>query len=269
MTNNEWFRVEKIKDNILLIDDNGQSNMYLVKGRDSSLLIDTGWGIGDLREVIREYADTPVIAVNTHGHPDHVGGNYRFAESYVSGKDVSLLQGCFFEEHRQMALKYLLRGPYPDGYSKADWIGAKPQNIIPIDENHVFDLGDRKIEVISIPGHSPGCIALLDSSNRMLFSGDSILEGDVWMYLDESMPLDVYLSSMKKLDGLSGRFDNLLPGHCRAPISKTIIREMIDGVQKILKGTLKGEFHKTFAGEGLLQRFSTCGVVYNENRLYS
>jgi hypothetical protein len=185
----------------------------------------------------------------------------------ISNEDICLLQGCFMQERRGWAIKHVTRGPYPEGFSKEDWISAKPGGIIPIDDDQVFELGNKTIEVISIPGHSPGCIALLDITDRMLFTGDSIIEGDIWMYLEESKPLEVYLSSLKKLDAVSDRFDMLLPAHCRAPISKTVIPELIKGVERLLDGTLKGRFHRTFAGEGLLQRFETCGVIYNESKM--
>ncbi len=267
MTGREWFRIEKITEDIIMLDDRGQSSIYLVKGSERSLLIDTGWGIGDLPGVVREFTDTPVTVVNTHGHPDHVGGNYQFNSVYIAKEDDHILKGCFDEESRGWAIKYVTRGPYPEGFSKEEWTRAKPGGIVHIHDNQIFDLGSRTIEVIPIPGHSPGCIALLDSKDRMLFTGDSIIEGDVWMYLEESEPLEVYLSSLKKLDSLSGRFDMLLPAHCRTPIPKTVISELIHGVEGILDGSLKGKHHKTFAGEGLLCRFETCGVIYNDNKL--
>ncbi len=267
MNSKEWFKKERITDDILMLDDRGQSNIYIVRGSEGALLIDTGWGIGDLPAVVREYTDLPYSVVNTHGHPDHVGGDYQFDDIHVSKDDISLLQRCFSEESRRWAIKYVIRGSHPDGFSIDSWSCEKPGGIIPIGDNHLFDLGDRKIEVISVPGHSPGCIVLLDTKNRMLFTGDSVLEGDMWLYLDESEPLEVYLSSLKKLESISDRFDMLLPAHSSAPISKGIIPELIRGVEGILDGTLKGKYQRTFAGEGLLQRFESCGVIYNENNL--
>ncbi len=269
MTGREWFRKERITDDIILLDDKGQSSIYLVKGTERSLLIDTGWGIGDLPGVVREFTDTPVTVVNTHGHPDHVGGNYQFDSVYIAKEDDHLLKGCFNEDDRRWAIKYVARGPYPEGFSEEEWARAKAGGIIHLQEDQIFDLGNKKIEVIPVPGHSPGCIALFDSKDRVLFTGDSIIEGDIWMYLEESEPLEVYLSSLKKLDSLSGRFDMLLPAHCRAPIPKTVISELIRGVEGILDGSIKGDYHKTFAGEGSLCRFETSGVIYNENKLTS
>ncbi|MBW9152261.1 MBL fold metallo-hydrolase [Clostridium estertheticum] len=45
---------------------------------------------------------------------------------------------------------------------------------MPVKEGHVFDLGERELEVMYLPGHTNGSIALLDRKNRVLFSGDTI-----------------------------------------------------------------------------------------------
>jgi hydroxyacylglutathione hydrolase len=262
MTGKQWFKKRIIADDIILLDDNGQSNTYLITGSKRSMLIDTGWGIGDLPGAVGELTSTPVIVVNTHGHPDHGCGNYQFDSAYVSKEDEYLLRGYFDEKIRGWMIKNIGISPFPDGFSADKWISAKPGGIMHLHDGQVFDLGGKTIEVVSMPGHTPGCVTLLDREDRMLFTGDSVLEGDVWMFLDESEPLEVYLSSLKRLDSVSGGFDMLLPGHGRAPISKAIISEFIRGVENILDGRLKGKPHNTPHGEGLLCRFETCGVVY-------
>jgi glyoxylase-like metal-dependent hydrolase (beta-lactamase superfamily II) len=40
-----------------------------------------------------------------------------------------------------------------------------------------IDLGDRRLSVLHLPGHSPGSIGLLDEHDGVLFSGDAIYEG--------------------------------------------------------------------------------------------
>jgi glyoxylase-like metal-dependent hydrolase (beta-lactamase superfamily II) len=40
----------------------------------------------------------------------------------------------------------------------------------------VIDIGDRRFEVLHLPGHSPGCIALYEADTRILLSGDVISE---------------------------------------------------------------------------------------------
>ena len=52
-----------------------------------------------------------------------------------------------------------------------------------VEDDHVFDLGGREVEVIHTPGHSPGCICLLDRAARMIFTGDSLCEWGVLLDL--------------------------------------------------------------------------------------
>ncbi len=66
--------------------------MYLVIGQDSALLIDTGTGAGNLLECVRTITTLPLIVVNTHGHPDHAGSNYRFEEIYAHSLDFDAIR---------------------------------------------------------------------------------------------------------------------------------------------------------------------------------
>lgn len=53
----------------------------LVIGKTKALLIDTGYGYGDLKSVVRSLTDLPIRVMNTHCHLDHAGGNYLFQKS--------------------------------------------------------------------------------------------------------------------------------------------------------------------------------------------
>lgn len=63
---------------------NGTENMYLLEGSEKALLIDTGYGAGNLRAFVEKLTDKPIIVVNTHYHPDHAAGNGEFEEVYMS-----------------------------------------------------------------------------------------------------------------------------------------------------------------------------------------
>ena len=62
--------------------------MYLLEGQDSSLLIDAGFGMGNLRDFVKTLTAKPLIVVNTHFHPDHTGGDFQFPFVYIGAKDV-------------------------------------------------------------------------------------------------------------------------------------------------------------------------------------
>lgn len=54
--------------------------------------------------------------------------------------------------------------------------------ISPIKEGDVIDLGDRPLKIIDLPGHTPGSIAVLDVKNRVLISGDSVQDSNIYMF---------------------------------------------------------------------------------------
>ena len=77
----------KIADGVTLIKGiDFECCIWLVEGSDGALLIDTGLGIGKLREEVEAYTSLPYKVVDTHGHGDHSGGNYQFDEVYMHPK---------------------------------------------------------------------------------------------------------------------------------------------------------------------------------------
>ncbi|HEV8193631.1 MAG TPA: MBL fold metallo-hydrolase, partial [Ktedonobacterales bacterium] len=58
-------------------------NLYLVVGRDRSALIDTGMGLGDIREACTALTDLPLVNLCSHSHWDHICGSYLFAERLI------------------------------------------------------------------------------------------------------------------------------------------------------------------------------------------
>ena len=53
-------------------------------GQDQAALIDTGMGIGSLLSIVRSITSLPLVVVNTHGHPDHAGGNVEFSHVFFT-----------------------------------------------------------------------------------------------------------------------------------------------------------------------------------------
>ena len=73
--------IVRVNEDIILIDDAGDSTCYLVTGKEQALLIDTANGQENLMEIVGELTELPVTVVNTHGHIDHIFGNVFFKEA--------------------------------------------------------------------------------------------------------------------------------------------------------------------------------------------
>ena len=71
----------------------GDPWMYLITGPEKALLIDTSFGIGDLRGLVDEITGgMPTIVVNTHASVDHSYGNFQFEKVYCHEYAVPYLQ---------------------------------------------------------------------------------------------------------------------------------------------------------------------------------
>lgn len=222
-----WFAIEPQPDGVLRIWEPHVSrllraNMFLVRGRDCDLLVDAGMGVASLRTFLAPLLERPVTCVLTHGHIDHVGSAAEFAENlamhpaeaplmadppagwslsyddYTPEKRASLAASGF--ETRGHVIAAL---PHR-GYDPRAWSVAPARVTREVGDGDVIDLGDRQFEVMHLPGHSPGCLALWEAATGILIGGDVIYDGLLIDTLPESDPAD-YRVSMERLSRLSPR----------------------------------------------------------------
>ncbi len=92
----------------------------------------------------------------------------------------------------------------------------KYPEFLPIDDGQVFDLGGVKLQAYYLPGHTAGEIVLLDRADRILFTGDGVIE-QIWIQLPESLPIKTQIQSMQRIQHLRNEFDTILTGHSRCP----------------------------------------------------
>jgi glyoxylase-like metal-dependent hydrolase (beta-lactamase superfamily II) len=262
----DWFKVKEVANGVWAIAENSTDGnlKYLVAGEEKALLVDTGWGIGDLAGLVHSLTPLPVTVALTHGHPDHIFGGMQFPEVYLSNEEQKLPE---FGENYSLKWRTIyaknFEKPLPEGFSTKAWIHTAPPKVLSFTSGHRFDLGNRIIEAQVLPGHTPGSTILFDDREKLLITGDSILQGDIWMHLDRSVPLHKYWHNLKDLNKQSDRFERMLPGHAQTPINKDILNELIEGIGEILEGKRTGEPHHTFVGDGTRCWFGRCGVIYN------
>ena len=80
------------------IDEYGMDAMFLLEGDEKALLIDTGTGVFDIPELVRQLTNKPVMVALTHGHIDHAGGMNQFEEVYLHPADFAMAQAVTPEE---------------------------------------------------------------------------------------------------------------------------------------------------------------------------
>jgi glyoxylase-like metal-dependent hydrolase (beta-lactamase superfamily II) len=91
---------------------------------------------------------------------------------------------------------------YPKGFNPDNYkIPSYRVNLIK--DGHVFDLGNRSLEVVHTPGHSGDSIMLFDNENKILFTGDTFYLGALYAHFDcrefGKSNIEDYLNSMGHL----------------------------------------------------------------------
>ncbi|MEL7569351.1 MAG: MBL fold metallo-hydrolase [Eubacteriaceae bacterium] len=211
MQNSQIYKIYNFNEKITVIEEQGV-RMFVLKGSKGSLLVDIGYGGGDVKLAAQNIARNFKVII-THPDTDHIGGIEAFDEVYMHPSD--------FAQFRTRCSK-------------------KSIKINPVYENDIFDLGDMKWEIVEIPGHTCGSIALLDRENRILISADSVQEGPIYMF-GEYRSLEAQILSLKKLDNMKDAFDIILPCHNMLPVKTDILPVLIEGAQKLWCGELGGK----------------------------
>lgn len=263
-----WFETKLIAEKVWRIGDHGNDNIYLVVGDDKALLIDTGIGVADLARCVSTITELPVIVVNTHGHPDHAGGNFQFSQVYTHPLDFELIKRFTSRNYRENTLQRVIKeNPELESSFIKDIDDFETPSISPIEAGYVFDLGKRKLEVIEVPGHTRGSVVLLDAKNKLLFSGDNN-NTLVWLFLEGCLPIESYLQTLQKLNQRSDEFDYILPGHGEV-MEKSFIDEQIICAQNIISGDCKGEKYESFAGSALVCSYKRASIAFNPDNIFA
>jgi glyoxylase-like metal-dependent hydrolase (beta-lactamase superfamily II) len=262
-----WFKVKKVADKTWCISDHEIDNIYLLEGNKKALLIDNGMGVANISDLVKSITKLPVTVVITHGHLDHSGATFQFPIAYANSLDFKSIKDDNLEAQRKNRIKSTLKDfKLAENEIFKDTVNLNPTKLKSVKDGFTFDLGGRKIEVIEVPGHTPGSIVLLDKANKMLFAGDND-NGLVWLFLNGCTPLETYLKSLEKLQKRSNEFTIIYPGHGES-VDSEFLSEQINCGKSILDGSCKGEKYTSFAGDGKLCNYKRAGIAFNPDNLF-
>lgn len=200
-------------------DGHGDVWCYLIIGPEKCMLVDTAFGIGNLKGLVDELTGgMPIVVVNTHSHPDHAFGDFQFDEVYLHEYEAPFMSAQ--DEHLWDYLFSDDGEPIWYEFRREDLIGFRQISFIGVPDGYHFDLGGGyEIELIHLGGHTVGSAAFLDRQNRILFSGDDIGVGMGFGALKPGMehPECVTVAGFaEKIDMLckrAGEFDYVFPQH--------------------------------------------------------
>jgi glyoxylase-like metal-dependent hydrolase (beta-lactamase superfamily II) len=180
---------------------------FLLLGNDRAFLLDTG-AVADrtlratVDELVAEWLvehprpDYQLVVAHTHAHGDHIAGDASFADR----PDTVVV------------------GTSPDDVQEFFGFDAWPTEVVE------FDLGGRRLEVTGIPGHQPASIAVYDGASGLLFTGDSVYPGRIYV-----RDFPAFVDSMNRLVDLAAARDVTHVLGCHIEMTRTPRRDYFLG----------------------------------------
>jgi glyoxylase-like metal-dependent hydrolase (beta-lactamase superfamily II) len=234
-----WFQVYKPAPNVFAIYEPHQAEEtigYLILGEKKALLFDTGMGISDLKKLIDELTNLPVVVLNSHTHDDHVGNNWQFATVYGMDTDFTRKNAQGSREDAQAEITPdQICGTLPKGFDSKTY-ATRPWKISAYThDGDRFDLGGRTIEVIATPGHTPDSISLIDRARGLLFTGDTYYPAPIWLFRPET-DLDAYAKSIRRLAALAPQVKLVLGAHNIPVAQPSVLPRLVAAFDKVRAG---------------------------------
>ncbi len=234
---------------------------YLLEGRDCALVIDTMYGYGSLKTFCETLTEKPLKLVCTHFHLDHVAANSEFGCCYMHHRDIANYYDSRLPGTEQMLL-HAKEEAFPElreRMEEADMVAFAPVPAYPLYDGDLLDLGDRKIEVILVGGHSAGSVVFLDRERRIAYTGDCC-NSNTLLGFGNSLPVAAYLKNLLHFKKYQDQFDMMYGGHQVLPPS--VIDEGIELCARIIAGTDDKE-----QVQGMFGRMTTYGARHADGPL--
>jgi len=234
-------------------DGMGDTWHHLIVGPELALLIDTGFGIGNLKALVNFLTgNMPLLVTVTHEHLDHSYGCFQFDRVYCHEFAVPILKSqmnphiwdnLYDEDGNGKWLRF----------NKRDIIPFKEYEIISCPNNFVFDLGrGHTVEMVHTPGHAPGGVSFIDRLNRILFTGamhsNYVTVGcnpnkRARIPYSEYNSVTAFLAELKKLEKRLSEFDRVFPAHEILDLDNIIVPDMVKVCEAVIADPDSQDFY--------------------------
>lgn len=198
-------------------------SMTLIEGKKEALLIDTGYGLENLRDFLNTLTNKPVTVLLSHGHHDHILGAAWFEKTYMFPEDrdeFSLRTGT--EQREKVAEQARAKGLEV----KDDFF----RRTIPLPdalEEKTMNLGDLEVWIRRVPGHTPGSLVVYIPEYRLLLSCDD-WNPCTWIWFPSALGVAAWKRNMDEIMELP--FNHVLCSHQSELLPRKELERFMAGI---------------------------------------
>lgn len=143
-------------------------SLIICEETQKAAIVDPGGDTGHILDIVKKHNVTVDKVLLTHGHLDHVGGTEIIAETLnvpIIGPEK---EDLFWLEQLE-AQSQRFGFPLHTSFTPTAWL----------EEGEIVEVGNIKLKVLHIPGHTPGHVALLDEKSNQVIVGDILFNGGI------------------------------------------------------------------------------------------
>jgi hydroxyacylglutathione hydrolase len=193
-------------------------------------MFDTGCGENQvkgeykIKYLIDKITDLPVTLIQSHFHFDHNQNIHEF--EWIGFPDLPDLRERVSEDGQfHYTQEDLFEGNYPSDVAVDEWF--------PLETD--IDLGGRTIQLVHVPGHSNESVAILAASSRMIFLGDFLYNGALFLFHNDD--LAVYEQTVAHLKSILTDEYSLYGAHGKPEVGFGQLQKLQDFLTSIKEGS--------------------------------
>lgn len=211
--------------------EDGFVRFFLLEGDKKAVLIDSGVNCPDAVNLAKTLTNKTIMLLNTHGDGDHTSGTSGFSEIHMHVLDYI---------HCEVNTRY------PE------------TSLVEINDGDIIELGNRPLKIIHIPGHTKGSVAILDVKHRVLYAGDSIQKGHIYMFGSKRCP-EQYEKSIDKLIAMKEEYDCIYASHDECIVPNDYAEKVKHVWNQVQKGEVMFEMIDLFGNKVKSYTTEVCG----------
>lgn len=149
-----------------------QENTFVLSDETSEcIIVDPGCYSLQEKNALDDYITSntlkPVKIISTHGHVDHVLGTRHLVSKYSVPFEIHENDQQLLNDAQKLGVAFGFNVEEPPSVSSY------------LLENTNVEFGESKLQILHVPGHSPGSVALFCAEQKFVIVGDVLFKGSI------------------------------------------------------------------------------------------